>query len=373
MANLADILLTTPQREEAGARTLARYHYQALWGVTLLIEIHSKRADYAIVFEFHDDVALLDSSSDPKKIAFFQIKTKDKGFWTLPDLLKTKVTTAKLGSGTNPTSILGKMYQNVIHFGDDVEKITFVSNAHLNLGPKSEDFGLMDCNDDELTKVVEKLQLELPGTIAIKSELVRFSKTDLSLADADNHAKGKLQSFIVSQLGDIAFSLDTMFRAVVGECERKSRVVGVSGTLADVVRRKGVTRGNVVEWLNTIKQTIEVPAWLSIANELGFPAMEKTRVEQEWNKYKVKVLDPDEAIRSVRREISRHLANDRCEGMAYMEIIEDIFPKVETYAKDRLSPIRNEAIKVMILYEALTGVKAGELQDTDPEFAEKTQ
>ncbi|MHC2088613.1 dsDNA nuclease domain-containing protein [Methylobacterium sp. CM6244] len=84
--SLAANLIAIPAR--ARAATGDRYDYQTMWGLALLFEQHSGTKDYAIVFEFHDDIALLDSSTNPEKIRFYQVKTKlTYGGWTLASLL----------------------------------------------------------------------------------------------------------------------------------------------------------------------------------------------------------------------------------------------------------------------------------------------
>lgn len=84
---LAADLISTPVREKSA--TGGRYEYQTMWGLALLFQQHGTNDDYAIVFEFHDDVALLDSATNPTSVRFYQIKSKaTNGGWTLTSLLK---------------------------------------------------------------------------------------------------------------------------------------------------------------------------------------------------------------------------------------------------------------------------------------------
>lgn len=71
-------LVAVPQREKSGETGYERYDYQALWGLALIFEHHSSAEDYAIAFEFHDDIILATETMatirQPTKI---QPKTRD--------------------------------------------------------------------------------------------------------------------------------------------------------------------------------------------------------------------------------------------------------------------------------------------------------
>ena len=65
--SLAERLVEHPQREVGGSVAQERFDYQALWGLALIFSNHGKSEDYAIAFEFHDDVVLLDSSKSDRE------------------------------------------------------------------------------------------------------------------------------------------------------------------------------------------------------------------------------------------------------------------------------------------------------------------
>lgn len=96
--------------------------------------------------------------------------------------------------------------------------------ATTPFGTKSSSFTLAECSEDEIKKVVAQIKSEHPSTTFVKSDIVRFVKSDLSLDDLDTHAKGKLNKFVVDHLGQVEFSIDALYRAVIDECTRKSRI-----------------------------------------------------------------------------------------------------------------------------------------------------
>ena len=74
--HLASKLVETPEREKAGADTASRYEFQTFWGLALLFQHHGPNAEYAIVFEFHDDIALFDHPSVPTQVRFYQVRVR---------------------------------------------------------------------------------------------------------------------------------------------------------------------------------------------------------------------------------------------------------------------------------------------------------
>ncbi len=351
MSNLANQLISTPQREDAGADSASRYHYQALFGLSLIFKIHSSSDNYAVVFEFHDDIALIDNSDQPQKISFFQVKTKAKNNWTLAALVQQKAGATTKGQPKKLPSILGKMYHNVMNFGEHLESTTFVSNAHMNFGPDGSNFSLDLCEKDQLDKANAQILVEHPSEKLVKSKLVRFFRSELSLDDTDTHAKGMLSKFVVDNLGEVEFSLNVLFRAIVDECTRKSRIKTAQYSLEEIVEKKGITKAKAISWLDSIRRTNDCPSWESIAPDISYPHAKKIQLRKEWQLYRVQALDADAAVSIVRSYISRELDDSAYSSLNLMDTIDRALPNVETFANERLGAIRSERLKVMIIYE----------------------
>lgn len=359
MSNLEHRLINTKPREVAGPDAASRFHYQAVYGLTLIFDEHAGDKDYALLFEFHDDLALLDKSAEPTSVAFFQVKTKEKGAWSLAEIVRQVTKTNEAGKKKKQPSYLGKIYHNAIAFEDFVESITFVSNAQMNFGMKSSAFDLDECSADEVKRVVAQIKKEHPGVTAVNTKILKFAASNLSLGDLDAHAKGKLNDFVVEHLGEVEFSLDVLYRSIVGDCTRKSRDKQIDKTLAEVLERRGVTRKNAEAWLDPIRQRIAVPGWEAFAAELKIPALQKAQARQEWQTYCVEVMNSNAAVRAVRFEIAKALNHESCNDLATLqEVIDHVLPGIEGFARSRLDPVSAERLKVMILYEAFARTKA---------------
>jgi hypothetical protein len=349
LSNLKQKLSATKPREDSGAPTNARYHFQALCGLVLVLERHKLDGDYALVFEFHDDIAIFDDMIDPQTVRFYQVQSKSRGHWTAAALTKRD-----LAKQDAVSSYLGKMYQNVVAFEGNVEASTFLSNAPTSFAPSGKPrFCLAECNEDSLTKIVENLEEEFSGEVTIKSELLWFAKSDLSLEDADTHAKGKLEAFVVDILGEVEFSLSALFKSVSEECTTKARDTKADlSNFDDVVAKRGITRLDTQNWLKMVSSTVACPKWEEIAPEISLPAQQKLRLRREWNSYRVSVLNPNDAVRKVRRMIAACLDGFRECDMDMNGLLESVFYAVRNKAHTELKTASDERIKAMILYEA---------------------
>jgi len=349
LATLKENLVQISQREDSGARTNARYHYQALCGLILVLEEHKKSSEFALVFEFHDDIALLNSPQAPTKVRFYQVKSKQTGSWTSATL--TNQPTKK---GTKAHSHLGKIYENVLNFGDQVESATFLSNASINFAPADKTkFCLDECDSKTLQAISANLSAEFLAEDTIKTELIWLEQTDLSLSDTDNHAKGKLETFIVESLGQtVEFSLDALFKAVSEECDRKSREKKVDlSNFSDVVEKRGITKANAQAWIDSVSLTVNCPSWEAIAPDIQMGALPKKRLMREYKAYRIEVLNPNEAVRKARRIIARCLSENDWDELSLNELVQNAYALVHAEIKSELLTATEERIKAMIIYE----------------------
>ncbi|MEO8320449.1 MAG: dsDNA nuclease domain-containing protein, partial [Bradyrhizobium sp.] len=183
--SFADRLVAEPQREKAGETGAQRYDYQALWGLSLIFSHHATSTDYAISFEFHDDIVLLNSTSSPSLASFYQVKTKSKGHWTLTDLTSRKQKKNDPNNGLLP-SFIGKLYSNYTLFPNDTDKLFFVSNVPCQFfDAAASECRISNADPSILSGITAKLQAEYPSaTSTVVDQLFRFVRADLSLQDS---------------------------------------------------------------------------------------------------------------------------------------------------------------------------------------------
>lgn len=372
LMSLAKRLVEHPQREVGGSLAQERFDYQALWGLALIFSSHEKDEDYAIAFEFHDDVVLLDSAKTPASVRFYQVKTKDKGHWTLTDLFRRPSLKKGQKEEDRPNSFMGKLFSNYQAFPEDTAAMSFVSNVPLEFAGASEDIAFKDCNADNFAKFLTRLQAEHGSATEDQASLMHFVKADLSLNDASTHAKGKLNNFVVKAHGEIAYNLNGLYKAVIEDCRTRSKYTGEIKSFEDLIRYKAICRADVETWLTAVGAQAKSPEWSEISADLAYDAMKKARLRAEWMKYRAKVLDAgDEGVRSVRRDIRMALAAFSGAQPSLMDIADTILAQIRPAAIDNLSPCTDERLIVMIIYEVFQHGEAGEFQSINKKPADK--
>lgn len=218
-------LLTIAARENSGSETIKRYDFQKDFSLKLIIDSYLSKSDFAILFEFHDDILVLDSASNPSWLEFYQVKTKGtNGNWTLTALLKFKEW---------ENSILWKMYLNKELFPKYTRRIFLVSNARFNLKLKNwdkweekTDISWSELEDAEVGKINTSLKNELSLTEGPNFEVVwNFHVTDLSLRDSQQHCVWKLSGLIEEISPGATVNPQVAYRAIYDHIKKKSSAV----------------------------------------------------------------------------------------------------------------------------------------------------
>jgi hypothetical protein len=351
---LATDLISKPLREKGA--TGGRYDFQTMWGLALLFQQHGTNDDYAIVFEFHDDVALLDSSINPSSVRFYQVKSKStNGGWTLTSLLKREKVKTEKGVKEKP-SYVDKMFDNIDKFQGAVLSADFVSNQLCGFNAGQSSFRLNECEPADFQKIVTSIQQAYPDATEAQIGLLGFQRTDLSLGDVASHTKGKLQTFIAEQLGTVWFSPEAVYQAIADECRRKANYSGEASTLQHAIKEKGLTKANVQEWLDAIKSNSRSPEWGAIAPSLSYPFAEQLRISQEYAVYRAAVLNSaDRAVQRIRMKIMETLPTVvEDASLSLVEMVESLYLCAEEVGKKYLSPFSPSRLRAMIIYEIYT-------------------
>lgn len=364
--SFADNLIGTPQREKAGATGLERYDYQALWGLALIFERHGVSDDYAIAFEFHDDLMLLDSASAPLEARFYQVKTNDKGPWSLAALTHRLPKRGEEG-GKLPSHI-GNLFSNYINFPTETRSLNFVSNAPVSLVDSASGIHALEtCSAEDFSKFLKKLQEEHPSATDATAKLIHFVRTDLSLHDASTHLKGKLGDFVTDVVGSIEYNPDTLYKTIVEECRSRSKYTGAINSFEDLIRHKSITRAQVEEWLDVVRQRQRAPEWSDVSQDLGLSGVEAIAVRREWTLYRAAVLNPaDEGGNRVRAAIRVAIGHHASSPLSMAGLLQALVSQTQAIAQSNMTPFTTARLRAMILYELYRDDQAGNVQAADP-------
>lgn len=267
---LAEALISVPQSERGGEVAQRGFDYQTCWALSQMLEYELDGKNYVFIFEYHDDVLILDDESSPKDLTFAQVKTRES-HWTASILSNS--------TQKKPVSIIGKLFIHYKNFADHSPKLLFVTNASFNLceqnGGKSS-FSANEVKDKYKTsfKQAIKDQVKLDDA-SIDLSVMRFVQSSLSLEDHITHLKGKLCDFLSKKFGDSTnLSVNVLASLLERECRDKSKVKSADIIdFEDLISRKGFSSqafNGVLDSLN-VSNSMK-PDWemaKAVFNDLG--------------------------------------------------------------------------------------------------------
>lgn len=347
--SIREALLTIPQREDGGRTAYDRFEYQTAWGISKLLDLHAAGKNYAVGFEFQDDIISLDDAQSPKTAIFYQVKTKEKGDWSFAQI--TSRPSSKTGK---KSSFAGRMFDNVVRFGAVVEKLVFVSNQRLPeviLVHGECEFSVADKKKIETfvnNLVAENGEFKDPD----HTSLFFFAFSDLNLSNYWDAVLGRIMQFVDSEIGPHV--PPKAFALTLGhECRQRSRSLADVSSFEELKASKFVTRDNMVQWLAQAKaQHDRRPDWFSVGHDLEMPYSEKLKIERAWKEYEVERLSRWNASTMAMTQKLRVVVDAVIpEADSLVAIVYASFaaarPVVRAWKKDA----SNEFVKAAILYE----------------------
>ncbi|WP_104024196.1 DUF4297 domain-containing protein [Vibrio hyugaensis] len=248
---LAEALISIPQSERGGEIAQRGFDYQTCWALSQMLEYELDGKDYVFIFEYHDDVLILDCEDNPQNLTFAQVKTRESN-WTVHNLQKS--------TDKKPISIIGKLFLHQKNFSTYAPKLLFVTNASFNFcakggGKTSFDITSIESADQEKFKQAIKEQVELEDE-HIDLSTLKFVQSSLSLDDHMTHLKGKLCNFLGKKYGEsTTLSACALATLLESECRQKSKYKSADiANFMDLVSRKGFSSkafNDVIESINT--------------------------------------------------------------------------------------------------------------------------
>ncbi|WP_375251914.1 dsDNA nuclease domain-containing protein, partial [Dokdonia donghaensis] len=216
-----------------------------------MLTVHEKSDDYVFLFDFHDDLVVLDSETKPNKIDFYQIKSKDSGNWTVKAL--TKKEKEKL-------SVTGKLYLNKINFTKNTNSLNFISNANFSfkqLTNGEESLKRSKIKVKELDKSIFKefedsIKNEHKLTNTLFGELTSFHVTKLSNKDSSTHCLGELSKLINKINPENSINPELAYKQVFNEVSRQTENTFGDKSISnldELIDIKGISKRQFIEFL----------------------------------------------------------------------------------------------------------------------------
>ncbi len=345
-----------------------------MFGVELLFEQFDKLDDFAVLFEFHDDIVLLTGADSPSEIEFFQLKHSTKGNWTLAKLTSNS---KKLESGEKTQSILQKLYGNVDEFSGYSQNGQVVSNAYCTEFGQAENTKFNAMLEGDRAKLLEHIQAVYSDATSNCMDVMGFRRTELDKTACHDLVKGRVHSFLKSKIGGDAFQLEACTNAIVTQCRLRNKKLAtdVPGVVSEIVKQKGISKADVELWLSDIASNKNAPEWSFIQTYLGvkWSFLEANSVRLAYENYKVEALDNgNDAQNALVSKIRQSL-----EQISVTEpigaFVDDLVQSTDLTSSATEYGYVGAQLKAMVIYEIFKSEQTGTVQKTNTQPPEEDQ
>jgi Cap4, dsDNA endonuclease domain len=360
-----------------GSRASNRLDYQSNWSLCRLLELHEGSSPYLVVCDWHEDVLVLNSPTDPTAIELYQVKTRRSGgkAYTVADLVKKQGVRKK-------TSPIGKLAYNCSDFLEYEMRGIFTSNVGFKIamdaGGDSSDlqkFSLLDLStaaQDRIVNVIEK-ELGIVDATGVAGKL-EFLKANLSVENHSSHTLGHLVEFIEKLYPGRSYQAGPLYRLIFSEIKRRANYEGDCRSFSDLCSLMGISRNDMDEMLSCVETGVdEGLVWNRLEQRLNSEAVPWHRLEgirSEWRRYEASLTDTTNlavfgAQGDVRALLACYRKDHQVTGLeSMMEWI------VEAVSKQRLPwVVSDDHVRAVALWEVCH--EPEELPEAREEFEEE--
>lgn len=307
--SLAHTLGSAKPRETSGSRTSNRFDFQKDWAICELLRLHLNENEYLLILDYHEDVVVLNSESEPDSVKFYQLKSLKSGDWSVASLCND---TSKGNSG----SILKKLYSNYLLCPEETASLVFVSNQGIKAKLKNKanpsdydsvSFDLfVDADKEKIHVSIEGSDAESCNIHGLK--LISIDRTDLPVCNHDVFAKGKLVDFFSVLAPKKKVSINIAYKTLFDEIKRKNNVEILCSDFCELKTTKGIGREEFGKMANAfISYTSNSDYWNEASASLlseGYDFATIRKIKAAWNKYTVEVMNSfDSDLSSARKVI----------------------------------------------------------------------
>lgn len=271
--------------EAGGGHGQKGVDFQRAWALSRMFEIEdSGAADFLFLFEAIQDVAVLDSPTNPKSIQIYQVKKKDRKEWEWSSLTELHDPTKK-SKPKDPSAIssspIGKLYSSVIAFKSLQSSGGFVSNAGANLplasggnAATSVSCDLSQLSSDHLTLLEKGLKtLHDSGQSVPNPALISIEKVNLPADDPANQLVGIAVSFLSKRSPRHAGQAKALVDALLAEIGPLGAKTDSCVSFEELRQQRGYARSDFIDALSALETLPDMLAvlydWLDKLNMEG--------------------------------------------------------------------------------------------------------
>ncbi|MFZ4438065.1 MAG: DUF4297 domain-containing protein [Syntrophales bacterium] len=337
-------LVSLKPRETSGSRASQGFSYQRIWALCLLLDIHTSRDDYAVLFDYFDDVVVLDSATEPKTIEFYQIKKRRDGLVNLNDL--THRVKKKGETGSMSLSVIGKMVSNYLKFPAHTSSLNHVTNVRYKMimadgrpCPDKVKICLNELDVEAVHKIklqmMEEHHLETPPEI---ESITFFIVSSLSPDDAETHARGKLSDFLERELPGKPMYVGPLYKCLATEIERRNNKITDTTNFDDLVKQKSLTKANMTDLMVKLPIKVDVDGLLAhkwtLLSQEGMTYTEIEGLQSAIKRYELKRTNKADTVLSQAAEAVKEALRQVKTKASYRTLKEKIMQTAELAEKD---------------------------------------
>ncbi len=274
--NAFDSIVARKPRENAGAMAGNRFAYQLDWGLKRLLELEEEGKLYTVIFDYQDDILVLDSDEDPQFIDFYQVKTNTAAAGWRKNDLYTVAKKKKKETTTEPTlfdevdedeveedekfSKLAKLLIHSLDFPTVAREFFFVTNANFGTTlikggrqSKAKELNFSDLIDKAKEEIQKRVKEELPDLDESVFEHLHFIKNQMGVGDHEATVIGLLTQYLNEHYPKAKVSAKPVYDTLIGEIKKRNNYEWEPNSVEDLLKNKSFTRKQFRQFLKGLE------------------------------------------------------------------------------------------------------------------------
>lgn len=385
----ADLLADPDVHEVGGEHTNEGIDYARFLAMALIVEMERQSLqDYALLFEYLQDIAILNSSTNPTKVTLLQVKKKARGGWTKAKLCAKEPLAASTSTGPGPgedasepisadgrsgatshalaaRSPLGKLYLCVdkLSLLADANGV-FVSNAGAELKRKGggaiEPYSrtrMEHLHHEDRAYIRKRLAAELKRQSLNRLSLLAVEQSRVAPASMREAVRGLIDEMLSTKyptLPSVSGQLQERLLAAFSSC---SGLKTGLDSLPDLVNKKGFTRSNLTDLVAHFSSIRTAAGHLDTViaglKSEGMPARAADRLRSEAGRLQIQLVREPQTREALLWDVAIEAANAHKEVEEYRAALGAIASELKAQAIARshgpTSDRETEAVALLAL------------------------
>lgn len=250
-----DEIIAKIPTDVGGATADNGFTFQKNWALLKLLELEDSGQSYVIIFDYHDDIMILDSEKNASKIDFFQVKTSIN-YWKTSDLCKVE----KDANGKLKKSFLGKLINHFLEFGN-TRDVFFVTNNYVakslfesKVDSHGDILSFVQFSEKQKKEIKSKLQNELNTEISdVWLKHLYVVQNQLNLRNSTDMLVGRISSFLQKHIGASEVNPKAFYEVLFAEVTRRNDYKDFCKSKKEILENKAVSKSQFADYIQGIR------------------------------------------------------------------------------------------------------------------------